>query len=87
MCFRSPYLIIADPRHFHVIRESRLRPRDRRSVPPDDFDIPRTVFDFWCLAAYEDSGLADGSIFTYIYYIYGENRSAAHFRASRAPRR
>lgn len=44
------YLIIADPRHFHVIREGRLRPHDRRSVPPDDLDISRTIVDFRGLA-------------------------------------
>lgn len=57
LCY-GPYLIIADPRHLHVIRESRFRPRDRRSVPADDLDVPRTVLDFRCLAVWS-SGLAN----------------------------
>lgn len=46
-----PYLVVADPRHLHVVREDRLHPCDRRSVPADHLDVLRAVFDFRCLAA------------------------------------
>lgn len=54
-----PYLVVADPRHLHVVREDRLHPRDRRSVPPDDLDVLRAVFDFRCLAVCGGSGARD----------------------------
>lgn len=44
------YLVVTDSRHLHVVRKSRLRPCDGRSIPADNFDVVRAVFDFRCLA-------------------------------------